>query len=58
MFLISDQVNSYGGCFPSDEHEDLARLLIDSPVLVGHTKDKLPIARNFKAELVEKDESN
>ena len=58
MFLISDQINSYGGCFPSDEHEDLARLLIDSPVLVGHTKDKLPIARNFKAELVEKEESN
>jgi len=55
MFLISDQVNSYGGCFPSDEHENIAKLLIDSPVLVGHTKDKLPIARNFKAELVKKD---
>jgi len=58
MFLISDQVNSYGGCFPSDEHENLASLLIDSPVLVGHTKDKLPIARNFKAELAEKDGVN
>lgn len=58
MFLVSDQVNSYGGCFPSNEHENLARLLIDSPVLVGHTKDKLPIARNFKAELIKKDEAN
>ena len=58
MFLISDQVNSYGGCFPSDEHENLARLLIDSPVLVGHTKDKLPIARNFKAEQIKKDDIN
>ena len=58
MFLVSDQVNSYGGCFPSDEHGNLARLLIDSPVLVGHTKDKLPIARNFKAEIVKKDEAN
>lgn len=58
MFLISDQVNSYGGCFPSDEHEDLAKLLIDSPVLAGHAKDRLPIARNFKAELVKKDGAN
>jgi hypothetical protein len=58
MFLISDQVNSYGGCFPSDEHGNLASLLVDSPVLVGHTKDKLPIARNFKAELVRKDGVN
>jgi hypothetical protein len=58
MFLISDQVNSYGGCFPSNEHQNLAELLIDSPVLVGHTKDKLPIARNFKAELVKKDDAN
>lgn len=58
MFLISDQVNSYGGCFPSDEHDKLASLLVDSPVLVGHTKDKLPIARNFKAELVRKDGVN
>jgi len=58
MFLISDQVNSYGGCFPSDEHENLTKLLIDSPVLVGHTKDKLPIARNFKAELVTRKGAN
>ena len=58
MFLVSDQVNSYGGCFPSDEHENLAGLLIDSPVMVGHTKDRLPIARNFKAEPIRKDGVN
>ncbi|KPL02715.1 MAG: hypothetical protein AMJ90_05040 [candidate division Zixibacteria bacterium SM23_73_2] len=55
MFLVSDEVNSYGGCFPSDEHENLVYLLVDSPVLVGHKKDKLPIARNFKADLISKE---
>lgn len=58
MYLVSDQVNSFGGCFPLDEHPKLANLLIDSPVLVGHSKERLPIARNFKADLVEKDNIN
>lgn len=58
MYLVSDQVNSFGGCFPVDEHPRLAELLVDSPVLVGHSKEKLPIARNFKADLVEKDGAN
>ncbi len=49
MFVVSDQVNSFGGRFPSDEHEHLATLLIDSPVMVGHRKDKLPVGRNFHA---------
>jgi hypothetical protein len=55
MFLVSDEVNSYGGRFPIEELPNIAELLIDSPVIVGHTKEKLPIARNFKAELVNKD---
>ncbi len=54
MFVISDQVNSYGGRLPLEEHPNVARLLVDSPVLIGHAKDKLPVGRNFKAELVEK----
>ena len=58
MFLVSDEVDSYGGCFPSDEHPKLASLLIDTPVLVGHKKDQLPIARNFKADLITKDGAN
>ncbi|MFH0930704.1 MAG: hypothetical protein V1890_02035 [Candidatus Zixiibacteriota bacterium] len=58
MYLVSDQVNSFGGCFPLDEHPKLAELLIDSPVLIGHSKERLPIARNFKADLVKKDEVN
>ncbi len=57
MYLISDEVNSYGGCFPQDEHPHLAELIIDSPVLIGHNKEKLPIARNFKTELVYRDNS-
>jgi hypothetical protein len=58
MYLVSDQVNSFGGCFLLDEHPKLAELLVDSPVLIGHSKEKLPIARNFKADLVEKDGAN
>jgi hypothetical protein len=54
MFLVSDEVNSYGGRFPIEELPKIAELVIDSPVIVGHTKEKLPIARNFKAELAER----
>ena len=50
MYIVSDQVNSFGGCFPVDEHEKLCELLIDSPVMVGHRKDHLPIGRNFYAK--------
>ena len=55
MYIVSDQVNSFGGCFPVDEHEKLCELLIDSPVMVGHQKDHLPIGRNFYAKTVEKE---
>ena len=58
MFLVSDEVNSYGGRFPLEELFNIANLVIDSPVMVGHTKEKLPIARNFKAEMVQKDGKN
>ncbi|MBU8934035.1 MAG: hypothetical protein KOO62_08500 [candidate division Zixibacteria bacterium] len=53
MYVVSDEVNSFGGCFPTDEHQALCRLLIDSPVMVGHRKDRLPIGRNFHAAVVE-----
>ena len=58
MYLISDKVNSYGGCFPQAEHPLLAQLIIDSPVLIGHNKEKLPVARNFNTELVYRDEES
>lgn len=50
MYLVSDQVNSFGGRFPADELDNLCEKIIDSPVLVGHNKSQLPIARNFMAE--------
>lgn len=55
MLIVSDRVNSFGGCFPAEEHSRLAELLVDSPVLVGHRKDSLPIGRTFHAEAVERD---
>ncbi len=54
MYIASDQVNSFGGRFPAAELEHLAELLIDSPVLVGHRKDQLPIARTFHAAPVQR----
>lgn len=58
MFLVSEEINSYGGRFPLEELQTLVNLVIDSPVMVGHTKEKLPIARNFKAEVVQKEGTN
>ena len=58
MYVVSDQVNSFGGIFPADEHQKLIEHLIDSPVLVGHRKDSLPIARNFHAEQVALNDAN
>lgn len=54
MFLVSDQVNSFGGRFDGKELLKMAELAIDSPVLVGHNHQRLPIGRNFKSEIVEK----
>ncbi len=58
MYIVSDRVNSYGGRFPAEDHDHLTGLLVDSPVLVGHRKDSLPIARNFHAEKVVRDGAN
>lgn len=58
MHIVSDRITAAGGCFPADEHDSLARLLIDSPVLIGHRKDSLPIARNFQAKKVIRDGAN
>lgn len=55
MYLISDAINSYGGCFPPESLEQVKNLIADSPVLIGHQKDKLPIARNFHAEIETKE---
>lgn len=50
MRLVSDAVNDHGGRFPAEEHERLSALLIDSPVLIGHDRSRLPVARNFAAQ--------
>jgi len=55
MYIVSDQVNSFGGRFPVEEHQRLAELLTDSPVMVGHRKDKLPVGRNFHAVKTQRD---
>jgi hypothetical protein len=55
MYVVSDEVNSFGGRFPIEEHDRLVELLVDSSVMVGHRKDKLPIARNFHAVTVERE---
>lgn len=58
MYIVSDEVNSFGGRFPADEFDSMMSLIIDSPVLIGHRKDSLPIARNFHAERVQKGDTN
>ncbi len=55
MYIVSDQVNSQGGRFADEELKRLSELLIDSPVMVGHRRDSLPVARNFKAVRLEVD---
>ena len=55
MYIISDSVNAYGGRFDRAELPSIAALFIDSPVLIGHDKSGLPVARNFWAETVERD---
>ncbi|MFC1476008.1 hypothetical protein ACFLQW_03300 [Candidatus Zixiibacteriota bacterium] len=55
MEVVSDEVNEHGGRFAQDEFAGLCELIIDSPVLVAHDKHQLPVARNFKAEVIDRD---
>lgn len=54
MYILSDSINSYGGRFDRTDLPSIARLIIDSPVIIGHDKSGLPVARNFWAETVER----
>jgi hypothetical protein len=56
MDVVSDEINEHGGRFSPDEFERLCELIVDSPVLVAHDKRQLPVARNFKAEVITRDE--
>jgi hypothetical protein len=55
MYIISDSINAYGGKFDRVDLPNIARMFIDSPVMIGHDKTGLPVARNFWAETIEKD---
>jgi hypothetical protein len=55
MWVVSDEVNSYGGVIPGELHPQIAELMIGAPILVGHQTDSLPIARVFHAEKAERD---
>ena len=54
MYVVNDLVNSHGGQFRREDLAHLAKLIIDSPVLVGHNRSEAPMARTFHAELEEK----
>ncbi|MEZ5360154.1 MAG: hypothetical protein R3F48_15160 [Candidatus Zixiibacteriota bacterium] len=53
MYIVSDTINSQGGKFEEPEIDELVSMLPDAPVLVGHKRDTLPVARNFHAVKVE-----
>ena len=56
MYLLNDLVNSHGGRFRRADLASLSRLIIDTPVLIGHDRSSAPLARNFHAELEQKGE--
>ncbi len=58
MYIVSEELNSYGGKFPLEELYKIKDKIIDSPVLVGHQKDQLPIGRNFYAEVLFKENTH
>ena len=55
MYIVNDLVNSHGGRFHRDDLGRIAGLLVDSPVLVGHNRADMPLARTFHAELETRD---
>jgi hypothetical protein len=55
MYIVNDIVNSHGGRFHRDDLDRIAKLLVDSPVLVGHNRADMPLARTFYAELETRD---
>lgn len=55
MWVVSDEVNSYGGVLSSGSHPQIAELMLGAPILVGHQTDSLPIARVFHTMVAERD---
>ncbi len=48
----SNEINLQGGCFEAAELAQLAELIVDAPVMVGHQKQELPVGRVFKGEVI------
>lgn len=57
MYLLNDLVNSHGGRFKRANLASLSRLIIDTPVLIGHDRSSAPLARNFHAELEQREKT-
>ncbi len=57
MHLTSDRINTFGGRFDIAELQKMKELAADCPVLVGHNHQLLPIGRNYKADLIRKEEA-
>jgi hypothetical protein len=55
MYLLNDLVNAHGGRFDREEFSALCRLILDTPVMIGHNRAEAPLARTFHAELEEKE---
>jgi hypothetical protein len=57
MYLLNNLVNSHGGRFKRADLVSLSRLIIDTSVLIGHDRSSAPLARNFHAEIEQKEET-
>ena len=57
MYLLNDLVNSHGGRFRRADLAGLSKLIIDTPVLIGHDRSSAPLARNFHVELEQKEKT-
>lgn len=55
MYIVNDRINSHGGRFRRADLIRICGLLEDTPVLIGHNRSAAPLARNFHAELEQKD---
>lgn len=53
MYVVNNLINWHGGRFRRDDIAQLATLIMDTPVLVGHNRSDAPLARTFHAELEE-----
>ncbi len=58
MYLCNDMIDAYASRFTVEALEEITRLVVGESVLKGHQHSSLPIARFFKAEVVEKDDHN